>query len=122
MDKRVIVRQNGYKDCGPACLLSIMRYYNYDISLDELSYTLKVNNEGTNAYNILNGARVFGFDGYGMHYTYEDIINEEVSFPIICHVLKDNLYHFIVVYAVKKKNLIVMDPSSDIYKLSKEQL
>ncbi len=121
MNKKVIVRQNGYKDCGPACLLSIMRYYNYDVSLDELSYVLRVNNEGTNAYNIINGSRNFGFDGYGIHYTYEDIISNNVSFPIICHVNKDNMYHFIVVYAIKKNKLIVMDPSSDIHTLSKEQ-
>jgi len=121
MDKKVIVRQNGYKDCGPACLLSIMRYYNCDISLDELSYTLRVNNEGTNAYNIINGARTYGFDGYGIHYTYEQIVSNNISFPIICHVNKDNMYHFIVIYGVKKKYLIVMDPSSDIHKISKEQ-
>ena len=121
MDKKVIVRQNGYKDCGPACLLSIMRYYNCDVSLDELSYILKTNNEGTNAYNIINGARSFGFDGYGYHYTYEEIISNNVSFPIICHVNKDNMFHFIVVYGIKKNYLIVMDPSSDIYKISKEQ-
>ncbi len=121
MDRRVIVRQNGYKDCGPACLLSIMRYYNYDISLDELSYILRVNNEGTNAYNIINGARLLGFDGYGIHYSYEQIISNNISFPIICHVKKDNMYHFIVVYAVKKKYLVIMDPSSDIHKISKDK-
>lgn len=27
MNKKLIVRQNGFKDCGPSCLLSIMRYY-----------------------------------------------------------------------------------------------
>ncbi len=121
MNKRVIVRQNGYKDCGPACLLSIMRYYNYDISLDELSYTLRVNDEGTNAYNIIEGAKNFGFDGYGIHYTYEEIVKGNICFPIICHVLKDNMFHFIVVYGIKKNSLIVMDPSSDINKISKEQ-
>ena len=84
MDKKVIVRQNGYKDCGPACLLSIMRYYNCDISLDELSYTLRVNKEGTNAYNIINGARTYGFDGYGVHYTY-------TSYEQIIQLMKERL-------------------------------
>ena len=65
-------QQYDTSDCGPACLLSIRRYYNCDVSLDELSYILKTNNEGTNAYNIINGARSFGFDGYGYHYTYEE--------------------------------------------------
>ena len=121
MDKKVIVKQNGENDCASACLLSIMRYYNSDAILDEISYVIRVNNNGTNAYNLINGSRYFGFDGYGMHYSYDEIISGSISFPIICHVLKNNMYHFIVVYAVKRNNLIVMDPSSDIHKISKEQ-
>ena len=65
MSNNYIVRQNGYKDCGPACLLSIMKYYGYETSLDEISYILKTTKDGTNAYNIINGSRSFGFDGYG---------------------------------------------------------
>ena len=102
------VRQNGYKDCGPSCLLSIMKYYGCEASHEEVSYILKTNQEGTNAYNIINGSRSFGFDGYGSHITYEDIINKKISFPIICHVKMGSLYHFIVVYGVLKNKLIII--------------
>ena len=118
MDKKLVVRQNGYKDCGASCLLSIMKYYGCDASLDELSIILKTTNEGTNAYNIINGSRTFGFDGFGIHYSFDEIINNKVSLPIICHTLKDNMYHFIVVYKINKKNIIIMDPSSNITKVS----
>ena len=121
MNKRLIVRQNGFKDCGPSCLLSIMRYYGCEASHEEVAYILKTSNDGTNAFNIINGARSFGFDGYGIHYSYDEIVNNKVSFPIICHILKNNMYHFIVVYSVNKDKLIVMDPSSEISKLSKEE-
>ena len=119
MNKRLVINQYGEKDCGPACLLSIMRYYNVDASLDEVSYILKTDKNGTNAYNIINGSRTFGFDGYGIHYSYEDIVNGKINFPIICHTLVDNMYHFIVVYGVKKKYLEIMDPSSNIHKINK---
>lgn len=118
MNKKLIVRQNGYKDCGPSCLLSIMKYYGLDASQEEVSYILKTNIDGTTAYDIINGSRSFGFDGYGIHYTYEDIINNNVSFPIICHVLKNNMYHFIVIYKIKKDKMIIMDPSSNQNKIS----
>ena len=118
MDKKLVVRQNGYKDCGASCLLSIMKYYGCDASLDELSIILKTTNEGTNAYNIINGSRTFGFDGFGIHYSFDEIINNKVNLPIICHTLKDNMYHFIVVYKINKKNIIIMDPSSNITKVS----
>lgn len=107
------VRQNGFKDCGPSCLLSIMKYYGCEASHEEVSYILKTDQNGTNAYNIINGSRSFGFDGYGIHLSYDEIIENKISFPIICHVKKDNMFHFIVVYKVKKNKLYIMDPSSN---------
>ncbi len=120
MNKKLIVRQNGSRDCGPACLLSIMRYYGVFVSHEEVSYILKTTYDGTNAFNIINGSRTFGFDGYGIHYTCEEILNNKVNFPIICHVLKHNMYHFIVVYSVKNNYLEIMDPSSNITKINKD--
>lgn len=121
MNKKFIVRQNGYKDCGASCLLSIMRYYGCEASHEELTINLKTTREGTNALNIINGSRLYGFDGYACHYTYEDIINNEVTLPAICHVQKDNMLHFIVVYKVNKNSLTIMDPSSNIYKITKDK-
>ncbi len=118
LNKKLIVKQNGFKDCGPSCLLSIMKYYGFEASHEEVTFTLKTTVDGTNAYNIINGSRLYGFDGYGIHYTYEEIINSEVSFPIICHVIKNNMYHFIVVYKVNKNSLTIMDPGSNITKMT----
>jgi len=120
MNKRLVVRQNSYKDCGVSCLVSIMRYYNVDPPYEEVAYYLRLNKDGTNAYNIINGSLNYGFDGYGCHYSYEEIINNKVNFPIICHTLKNNLYHFIVIYNVNKKYLEVMDPSKGMVKLKKD--
>ena len=118
--KKYYIKQAGYKDCASACLLEIMKYYGFSVSLDEVSYIIKTTNTGTNALNIINGCKYFGFDGYGIHYSYEDIVNNLVSTPIICHVLKNNMYHFIVVYKSNKKYLIVNDPSSNINKITHE--
>lgn len=121
MNKRLVIKQRTTRDCATACLLSIMNYYNCDALYDELSLQLKVDNNGTNAYNIINVSRNYGLDGYGIHYTYEEIINNKISFPIICHVLKNNMYHFIVVYSINKECLVVNDPSSNINTISKKQ-
>ena len=118
LNKKLIVKQNGFKDCGASCLLSIMKYYGCEASHEEVTFTLKTGVDGPNAYNIINGSRLYGFDGYGIHYTYEEIINSEVSFPIICHVIKNNMYHFIVVYKVNKNSLTIMDPGSNITKMT----
>lgn len=113
MKSNVSVIQNGYKDCASACLLSIIKYYGGYYSIEELSLLLKVNKDGTNAYNILKTAKDIGFDGYGIKYSFDDIISNTISFPIIAHIVKDGMYHFVVIYGVdnKKNKLLVMDPS-----------
>lgn len=121
MESKLIVRQNSFMDCGPSCLLSVMKYYGLEASHEEVSYILKTDSNGTNALNIIKGSRSFGFDGYGIHYSYDEIINNKISFPIICHVQKNNMYHFIVIYKVTKKYLIVMDPASNSYKMTFEE-
>ena len=120
MNKKLIVKQNSFKDCGPSCLLSIMKYYNIEVSHEELTLNLKMDSEGTNAYNIINVSKLYGLDGYGIHNSVDDIINGKVKLPIICHVLKNSYYHFIVVYKVKNNHLIVMDPSTNNTKLDIE--
>ena len=52
--KQYIVRQNGYKDCGPSCLLSVMKYYGLEASHEEVTMNLKTTREGTNAFNIFS--------------------------------------------------------------------
>lgn len=118
LNKKHFVKQSGLKDCASACLLTIMNYYGFNTSLDEVSYILKTNNSGTNALNIINGCKVFGFDGYGIHYSYEEIINNKVNMPIICHTMKNNMFHFIVVFSSNKKYLLINDPSSNINKIT----
>ena len=120
MNKKLMVKQNSFKDCGPSCLLSIMKYYNIEVSHEELTLNLKMDREGTNAYNIINVSKLYGLDGYGIHNSVDDIINGKVKLPIICHVLKNSYYHFIVVYKVKNNHLIVMDPSTNNTKLDIE--
>lgn len=123
MYKKYSVKQNGIKNCAAACIVSIMKYYGYNVSQDEISMIIKTDKTGANAYNMLEGIKLLGFDGYGRHYNFEDIISNIISFPIICHTLINNLYHFIVIYKndTKRKILYVMDPACGIKKLKYDE-
>ena len=118
MNKKLVVRQNSYKDCAVACLIYILIYYGIDPPYEELSYYLRVSKDGVNAYNLINGSKNYGFDGYGVHYSFEDIIDSKVMFPIICHTISNNMYHFIVIYKVNRNSILIMDPSSNKNKIS----
>ena len=53
MKKSLIVLQDGYKECGAASLLSIIRYYGGNISINKLVNLTKTDKFGTNLYNRL---------------------------------------------------------------------
>ncbi len=120
MSRKYIVRQNGIKDCGVSCLLSIIRYYNGDIAREELSYLIKTDQNGANALNMIEGMKKIGFDGYGMRKTSRELFENCEILPVIAHVRTNNLLHFIVIYEINKnkKYIKLMDPSYGIKKVS----
>ncbi len=118
MKNKLSVKQNGFKDCAGACLLSIVRYYNGNLSKEEISYLIKTDVHGTNAYNLIEGAKKIGFDGYGIRINFKEFISSEQILPVIAHTKYSNMYHYIVVYEINKKYIKIMDPTFGIKKIS----
>lgn len=110
MKKSLIVKQDGYKECGAASLLSIIRYYGGNISINKLVNLTKTDKYGTNLYNIKQAAEEIGLEAIG--YKVDDIKKiKEVKCPFICQIIEKNYEHFIVVYKCKKNKLEIMDPA-----------
>ena len=111
MKKNLIIKQDGYKECGAASLLSVIRYYGGNISINKLVDLTKTNKFGTNLYNIKHAAEVIGLEAIG--YEINDIKSlKEIKCPFICQIIEKNYEHFIVVYKVKKNKLEIMDPAN----------
>lgn len=110
MKKNLIVRQDGYKECGAASLLSVIRYYGGNISINKLVDWTKTDKYGTNFYNIKQAAEKVGLEAIGYKV---DEINKlcQVKTPFICQVIEKNYEHFVVVYKIKKNKLEIMDPA-----------
>lgn len=116
MKKYPFVKQTGLRDCGPACILMILKYYGGYMSLSKLTLLLSTNNKGTSVYNMVECLNYLGFEASA--YKYDDI--SFIKYPCIAHVKYDNYNHYIVIYEVnyKKKYLIVGDPNKRLLKLS----
>lgn len=110
MKQKLIVLQEGSKDCGAAALLSIIRYYGGDVSLDRLIDLTKTTKEGTNFYNIKEAANKIGLIGTG--YRVEDILKlRELNEPFIAQIRIDSYFHFVVVYKMNDNKMLIMDPA-----------
>ena len=107
-----VVLQDGNSDCGVASLLSIIRYYGGDISLEKLREMTNTNKDGVSAYNLIECAKELGFSSMGVNGTIDEL--DISKLPVIAHVsLRRGVNHFIVIYEIDhtKDRITIMDPS-----------
>ena len=106
------VMQEGAKDCGVSCLLTIIRTYGGNVSIEYLRDLTRTTKDGTNAYLMMNAMNSLGFISKAVRGSIFDL--EDNMFPCIAHVIiNKNLGHFIVIHKMdrKKKILTIADPA-----------
>ena len=114
-------KQEEAKDCGVACLSMIIKYYKGYLSMEKIRDLLKVNQSGTTAYHIIEGAKQIGFTAKGVKCTLDDINEDNIVLPCIANVIINNTYkHFIVIYKIDFKNnkIVIADPANKIMIMS----
>lgn len=120
MKKKLVVLQEGNKDCGVCCFLSIIRYYNGNISLNKLMEMTKTTKNGTTFYNLSEAASKIGMASKA--YYVDDFNNISVySCPFISQVIRNGYTHFVVVYKISKDKLLIMDPALGSLYMSREK-
>ena len=110
MKKNLIVKQDGYKECGVASLLSIIRYYKGNVSISRLVELTHTDKTGTNFYNLKEAAQKIGLEALGYKIdNFENLLS--LNKPFICQLIDNNYEHFVVIYSIKKTKVIMMDPA-----------
>ncbi|MEG2322497.1 MAG: ABC transporter transmembrane domain-containing protein, partial [Bacilli bacterium] len=114
---KTLVKQDGFKDCGPACLLMIIKHYKGYLDIEELKLMCKNDNKGTTAYHLIEAAKICGFEASGVRCELKDINASNIILPCIAHITIDNSYnHYVVIDKIdfKKKRLLIKDPIGKI--------
>lgn len=110
MKKDLIVIQDGAKDCGASCLLSIIRYYGGNISKEKLIDMTKTTKDGTTFFGISSAAESLGLTTKS--YKVDDIDKiKKIIPPILCQINNNGYNHFIIIYKICNNRLLIMDPS-----------
>ena len=113
--KYPFIKQESYKDCGLACTMMIIKYYRGYVARNKLSEMLKLTKNGITAYHIVNTLNQLGFNAKGIK---QDKLNV-TSVPFIAHMIIDNsYYHYVTVYKVTNKYILLADPADKIKKVS----
>ena len=109
------VLQKNIKDCGIACLLTIIKYYKGSNTYSNLYYLTKCDNNGISALNLINASNKLGFYSRGIKCDIDNLSN--IYLPAICHVIINNYNHYVVLYKVTKDNIYIFDPATGNKKL-----
>ncbi len=89
--------------------------------MEKIRDLLKVNQNGTTAYHIVEGAKKIGFEATGVKCNIDDLNEDNIVLPCIANVIINNTYrHFVVIYKIDfmRKTLLIADPSNKIMKMS----
>ncbi|MEB8804264.1 peptidase domain-containing ABC transporter [Bacillus cereus] len=108
--KFVCIKQQDLKDCGPACLAMISRYYGFTTSISKIREIAGTDLEGTNIQGLIESGERLGFEVKGVKATNPNALNE-ISLPAIAHIVVDGgLLHYVVIYRIKKNKVYIADP------------
>ncbi|WP_442589544.1 peptidase domain-containing ABC transporter [Pedobacter sp. AW31-3R] len=106
-------KQRDLSDCGAACLTSIASFYKLHLPVAKIRQFAGTNRSGTSVLGLLEAAKKIGFDAKGVKGDIESIF--KVPKPVIAHVvIKNILHHFVVIYAINKEYIEIMDPADGL--------
>lgn len=111
-----IYKQVDKKDCGPACLKIISKYYGKVISIQKLRKLSETTRAGTNLQSLANAAEKIGIRTLPTKISVNKL--SEVPLPCILHW---NKIHFIVFYKITRNKYYVSDPAHGLLTYTKKE-
>lgn len=103
------IKQHDYFDCGAVCISSVCAYYKNYISIAQVRQYANTDRKGTTVLGLVEACKKIGFNAKGVKATFE--VLSDITMPAIAHVkLTATGSHFIVIYKITSKYVLIMDP------------
>jgi ABC-type bacteriocin/lantibiotic exporter with double-glycine peptidase domain len=114
--------QHDQSDCGVACLLSIIKLYEGNHTLEKLRELSGTTKQGTTLLGLYQVANHLGFTAEGCEADIKELIAHKQ--PVILHVVLENqLQHYVVCYQYDEaKGFLIGDPGKGLYYLNENAL
>ena len=121
MKKEIKIKQHDITDCGAACLASIAAHYGLKFPISRIRQYAFTDKKGTNVLGMIEAAQKLGLNAKGVKGPIECL--SEIPIPAIAHVIvKESLHHFVVIYKVTDKYILIMDPGDGkLHKKTREE-
>lgn len=115
------VLQHDSSDCGAACLVSVIRYFGGNSTIEKIRKLSGTTQSGTSMLGLYQAANQCGLDATGYEASLKDII--EYGNVLILHVtLEEKLEHYIISFGFEGGSFIIWDPAKGLTNMSEDEL
>lgn len=125
--KRSHVLQQDQRDCGVACLLSLVRFYGGDSNFEQIRRFCGADLSGTSLLGLKEAAIQLGFEADGYESDIPSLI--EHGKPVILHIeLEGGLQHYVVWYPtpnpspLREGDFLISDPARGVVEWTEDDL
>lgn len=111
------VKQQDATDCAAACLAMICLHYKKETTITRLRDKMGTDLKGTNLIGLSKCADELGFASQAVRVDKEGFLSK-YTLPAIANVVtKEGLSHFVVIFKITKKYVVLGDPAKDLIRL-----
>ncbi|MGZ0016473.1 peptidase domain-containing ABC transporter [Yeosuana sp. AK3] len=119
--KKHVVLQHDQKDCGCACLKSILQFYGGDTNLEYLKEISGTSSKGTSFLGLIQASEKIGLSSEAYQASIEDI--KTVKEPFILHVEIGGFQHYLTSFKYDEKiGFTIVDPAIGLQTYTEAEL
>jgi ATP-binding cassette, subfamily C, bacteriocin exporter len=112
--RKSYVKQQDQSDCGVACMVSLVRFFGGDCSLESLREASGTNKQGTTLLGLYQTAQVIGLQAEPLEAT-ETTQLKSLNSPAILHVvLEEKRQHYVIYHGFLNGKYILLDPDKGL--------
>ncbi len=113
--------QHDSSDCGAACLVSVIRFFGGNSTIEKIRKLSGTSQSGTSLLGLYQAANQSGLDATGFEASIDEIIDYDNV--LILHITNDEgLEHYVISFGFEADSFIVWDPSKGLVLMSKAKL
>lgn len=104
-------------DCAAACLAMVCLHYKKETTITKLRDMMGTDIKGTNLLGLSKCADALGFASQAVRVDKEGFLSK-YTLPAIANVVtKEGLSHFVVVFKITDKHVVIGDPAKDLLRM-----
>lgn len=115
------IKQHDATDCAAACLAMVCLHYKKETTITRLRDMMGTDLKGTNLIGLSKCAEELGFASQAVRVDKEGFLSK-YTLPAIANVItKEGLSHFVVVFKITEKYVVIGDPAKDLMRMETDE-